>query len=230
MTSLLNTPLFGILLSLAAFETGVALNRRFRLSVLNPLLVANVLVIAFLLITGISLDSYNIGGDYISFFLSPATVVLAVPLYRQLPNLKKNIIPILAGITVGCLVSIACVIAFAAIAHISEPLWVSLVPKSITTPMGIELSKEIGGIPAVTVIAIVVTGITGAIVAPFVCRVFRIKDEIAQGLAIGTSSHAVGTARAMEMGEIQGAMSSLAIGVTGIITAVIAPFLVHLVK
>ncbi|MFA6341248.1 MAG: LrgB family protein [Fibrobacteraceae bacterium] len=227
MTFFLNTPLFGILISLISFEIGIFLSRRYKLAIFNPLLIANILLIGFLFLTGISLDTYNLGGDYISFFLSPATVVLAVPLYKQLPNLRQNIVPILAGITAGCLVSILCVVLFASLANLSEPLWISLVPKSITTPMGVELSKEIGGIPAITVIAIVVTGITGAIVAPFVCRIFRIHDEIAQGIAIGTASHAVGTTRAMEMGEIQGAMSSLAIGITGIITAIIAPWIVH---
>lgn len=230
MNELINTPLFGILISLLAFEFGVFISKKFKWSIFNPLLIANVLVIGFLLITGISLESYNLGGNYISFFLSPATAVLAVPLYKQLPNLKKNIIPIITGITAGCLASVTFIIIFAKLIHLNQTLWISLVPKSITTPMGIELSKEIGGIPAITVIAIVVTGITGAIVAPIVCKLFHIKDSIAQGLAIGTASHALGTARAMEMGEIQGAMSSLAIGVAGIITAILAPLILRFIE
>ncbi|MCK9182304.1 MAG: LrgB family protein [Fibrobacteraceae bacterium] len=230
MNELLNTPLFGILVSLIAFELGVFISKKFKWSIFNPLLIANVLVIGFLLTTGISLETYNLGGDYISFFLSPATAVLAVPLYKQLPQLKKNIVPILAGITAGCIVSVVFIILFAKLVHLNQALWISLVPKSITTPMGIELSKEIGGIPAVTIIAIVVTGITGAVVAPIVCKLFHIKDSVAQGLAIGTSSHAVGTARAMEMGETQGAMSSLAIGVAGIITAILAPLILKFIQ
>ena len=219
-------PLFGILLTLIAFEIGVALHKKWRHSLVNPLLIANILIIGFLCVTGISYETYKVGGDYISIFLGPVTVVLAVPLYKQIQNLKKYWFSILAGICVGSLTSIFCVIATSKIFGLSETLMLSLLPKSVTIPMGSVLSEQIGGIPSVTIIAITVTGITGAVTAPLVCRFFHIKNPVAQGVAVGTASHALGTSRALEMGEVQGAMSSLSIGVTGVFAAIVTPILI----
>ena len=221
----MSTPLFGILLTLIAFECGVAIHKKFSHTLVNPLLIANVLIIGFLCATGISYDTYKVGGDYISFFLGPVTVVLAVPLYKQIQHLKKHCFPILTGICVGSLTSILCVIATSKLFHLSETLMLSIVPKSITIPMGSVVSEQIGGIPSITIIAITVTGITGAVTAPIVCKYCRIKDPVAQGVGIGTASHALGTSTAMTMGEIQGAMSSLSIGVAGVFTAFVAPIL-----
>lgn len=220
-------PLFGILLSLIAFEIGVALHKKWRYSLVNPLLIANILIIGFLCITGISYDTYKVGGDYISFFLGPVTVVLAVPLYKQIQNLKKYWVSILTGICVGSLTSIFCVIATSKIFGLSETLMLSLLPKSITIPMGSVVSEQIGGIPSVTIIAITITGITGAVTSPIVCKFFRIKNPVAQGVATGTASHALGTSRALEMGEVQGAMSSLSIGIAGVFTAIVAPIILN---
>jgi predicted murein hydrolase (TIGR00659 family) len=223
----MNTPLFGILLSLVAFEIGVAIQRKWKYSLLNPLLIANVLIIGFLCTTGISLETYNLGGDYISFFLGPVTVVLAVPLYRQIEKLKRFWFPILTGIAVGSLTSIFCVLLCGKLFNLGKVLTLSLLPKSITIPMGSVVSEQIGGIPSVTIIAITITGITGAVTAPLVCRFFRIKNPVAQGVATGTASHALGTSRALEMGEVQGAMSSLSIGIAGVFTAIVAPVLLE---
>lgn len=220
-------PLFGIFLSLIAFEIGVALHKKWRYSLVNPLLIANILIIGFLCITGISYDTYKVGGDYISFFLGPVTVVLAVPLYKQIQNLKKYWVSILTGICVGSLTSIFCVIATSKIFGLSETLMLSLLPKSITIPMGSVVSEQIGGIPSVTIIAITITGITGAVTSPIVCKFFRIKNPVAQGVATGTASHALGTSRALEMGEVQGAMSSLSIGIAGVFTAIVAPIILN---
>lgn len=220
-------PLFGILLSLIAFEIGVTLHKKWRYSLVNPLLIANILIIGFLCITGISYDTYKVGGDYISFFLGPVTVVLAVPLYKQIQNLKKYWVSILTGICVGSLTSIFCVIATSKIFGLSETLMLSLLPKSITIPMGSVVSEQIGGIPSVTIIAITITGITGAVTSPIVCKFFRIKNPVAQGVATGTASHALGTSRALEMGEVQGAMSSLSIGIAGVFTAIVAPIILN---
>ena len=225
MSALVNTPLFGILLTLVAFEIGVLVSRKWKYAILNPILIGNVLIVGFLLSTGISLESYNIGGDYISVLLSPATVVLAVPLYRQISKLKRFWKPILAGIAIGSLTSISCVIFFCKLLGLSRTLMLSLLPKSITIPMGSVVSEQIGGIPPVTIIAITITGITGAVAAPAVCKFCRISHKVAQGVAIGTASHALGTTRAMEMGETQGAMSSLSIGIAGLFTAITAPLL-----
>ncbi len=228
MSALINTPLFGILLTLVAFEIGVLVSRKWKYAILNPILIANVLIVGFLLATGISLESYNIGGNYISLFLSPATVILAVPLYKQISKLKSYWKPILAGIAIGSLTSIACVIFFCKLLGLSGILMLSLLPKSITIPMGSVVSAQIGGIPSVTIIAITVTGITGAVTAPIVCKFFRIKNSVAQGVAIGTASHALGTTKAMEMGEVQGAMSGLSIGLAGLFTAIVAPVIISL--
>jgi predicted murein hydrolase (TIGR00659 family) len=229
MNAIINSPLFGILLTLVAFEIGVLISQKFKYSFLNPLLIANILIVGFLLITGISLESYNVGGDYISVMLSPATVVLAVPLYRQIQKLRQFWKPILAGIFAGSFTSIGCVIFFSKVLGLSSTLMLSILPKSVTIPMGSVISEQIGGIPSVTIIAITVTGITGAVTAPTVCRLCHIKHKVAQGIAIGTASHALGTTRAMEMGEVQGAMSSLSIGIAGLFTAVVAPVIVALI-
>ena len=229
MNAIINSPLFGILLSLVAFEIGVTISKKFKYSFLNPLLIANILIVGFLLTTEISLESYNVGGDYISVMLSPATVVLAVPLYRQISKLKQFWKPILAGIFAGSLTSLACVIVVSKLVDLSDTLMLSLLPKSITIPMGSVVSAQIGGIPPVTIIAITITGITGAVAAPAVCRFCHIKNKVAQGIAIGTASHALGTTRAMEMGEVQGAMSSLSIGVAGLFTAIVAPIIISLI-
>ena len=228
MSAIINSPLFGILLTLVAFEIGVLISQKFKYSILNPLLIGNILIVGFLLITGISLESYNVGGDYISVMLSPATVVLAVPLYRQIQKLRQFWKPILAGIFAGSLTAMTCVIVAGKLIGLSKVLTLSLLPKSVTIPMGSVISEQIGGIPSVTIIAITVTGITGAVTAPAVCRFCRIKHKVAQGIAIGTASHALGTTKAMEMGEVQGAMSGLAIGIAGLFTAVVAPIVIEL--
>ena len=228
MNAIINSPLFGILLTLVAFEIGVTISKKFKYSFLNPLLIGNILIVGFLLITGISLESYNVGGDYISVMLSPATVVLAVPLYRQISKLRQFWKPILTGICAGSLTSLTCVIVVSKLIGLSEILMLSLLPKSVTIPMGSVISAQIGGIPSVTIIAITVTGITGAVAAPAVCRFCRIKHKVAQGIAIGTASHALGTTKAMELGEVQGAMSSLSIGIAGVFTAIAAPIITQL--
>lgn len=162
------------------------------------------------------------------FFLGPATVILAVPLYRQRELLKANLAAILIGITAGCVAAVSSMIILTNIFNIEGAIAASLIPKSVTTPIGIEISRQIGGIPSITVGAITIAGISGAVIGPMVCNAFRIKDEVAVGIAIGTASHAVGTTKAMELGETQGAMSGLAIGVAGLTTVLIVPLLMQL--
>ncbi|MGE5458046.1 MAG: LrgB family protein, partial [Methanococcaceae archaeon] len=210
-----------------AFQVGTLLYKKTRLSILNPLLVASVLVMVFLLYFGIDFETYNLGGDYISFFLGPATVVLAVPLYKKIRLLKSNALPILAGISAGCIAGISSILTLSILIGLDEVISKSLAPKSVTTPIGIEISKQIGGLPAITVAAIVITGITGAVLGPFICRRFRIKDKVAVGVAIGTASHALGTTRAIELGETEGAMSGLAIGIAGLVTVFLVPLLLY---
>jgi len=227
LSDFINMPLFGILLSLIAFQAGTLLYKKTQLSIFNPLLVASVLVMVFLLIFGINYETYNLGGNYISFFLGPATVVLAVPLYKKIRLLKSNALPIIAGIITGCIAGISSILTLSSLLGLDNTISRSLAPKSVTTPIGIEISRQIGGLPAITVAAIVFTGIIGAILGPFICRCFKIKDKVAVGVAIGTASHALGTTRAIELGETEGAMSGLAIGIAGLITVFLAPLLLY---
>lgn len=227
LSDFINMPLFGILLSLIAFQAGTLLYKKTQLSIFNPLLVASVLVMVFLLIFGINYETYNLGGNYISFFLGPATVVLAVPLYKKIRLLKSNALPIIAGIITGCIAGISSILTLSSLLGLDDTISRSLAPKSVTTPIGIEISRQIGGLPAITVAAIVFTGIIGAILGPFICQRFKIKDKVAVGVAIGTASHALGTTRAIELGENEGAMSGLAIGIAGLITVFLAPLLLY---
>ena len=229
MKELLITPLFAIMLSLIAFEMGYFIYNKTKISIFNPLLIAITLVIAFLLKFDINLEDYNNGAQLISFFLGPATIALAVPLYKKINLLKSNALPILIGITLGSVSGIISVLTLSKIFKLDKSLAASLVPKSITTPIGIEVSKQLGGIPAITVASIIITGIIGAIIAPYVCKIFKINNKIAIGIAIGTSSHALGTTKAVELGEIEGAMSSLSISIAGIIIVFLSPLLIKII-
>lgn len=228
MKEILSSPLFGVLISLIAFEIGLFVNRKTKKSFLNPLLIAIGIVIIVLKTFDISLEDYKKAGQIISFLLAPSTVVLAVPLYKNFTVLKKNALPIIVGIFIGSVVSVTSVILLSKAFRLDAVLSLSLVPKSVTTPIGIEISKQLGGVPELTVATIIITGITGAIMSQVVFSALRIKDKVAMGIAIGTSSHAVGTAKAIEMGEVEGGMSGLSIGVAGLITVIIAPVIVKI--
>lgn len=215
---LVDSAFFGAVLSLAAYEAGVLLKKRFRLALFNPLLIATIAVIAVLAILKVEYRHYNESAKYISYLLTPATVCLAVPLYQQIELLKKNLKAVIGGITAGVLASLLSIFLLARLFSLSHEQYVTLLPKSITTAIGMGISEELGGIQTITVAVIIITGIFGNVTAEFICRFFRIHNPVARGLAIGTASHAIGTAKAMEMGEIEGAMSSLAIAVAGLLT------------
>lgn len=221
-------PLFGIVITLLTFHAGSILYKKLNYSFLNPLVVSTFLIIGFLMLFKVSFEDYNAGGSFISFFLGPATVILAVPLYRKISLLQENAVAIMTGITVGSVTGIASIILMAKMFGLDEIISASLVPKSVTTPIGIELSSQLGGLPAITMAGIVVTGIVGAVMGPNICKLFKIEDKVAVGIAIGTSSHALGTTKAVEIGETEGAMSSLAIGIAGLVTVILAPILVKL--
>ena len=195
---------------------------------MNPLVLSMLMIIALLLGFHISFDDYNRGGQFISFFLGPATVILAVPLYKKISLLKENVMPILAGIGAGSAAGIVSIILMCKMFGLDELVSISMIPKSVTTPIGIEISSQLGGLPSITVAAIVFTGIAGVLLGPIVCKLFRIDDEVAVGVAIGTSSHALGTTKAVEIGETEGAMSGLAIGIAGLVTVFLAPILVKI--
>lgn len=216
----LSSATIGVVLSIAAYEIGVFLKRKTNSAIFNPLLVSIVLVMAFLVIFRIDYESYNSSAKYLSYLLTPATVSLAIPLYQQLELLKKNFTAIILGILSGVLTSAGVILAMSILFGLSHEEYVTLLPKSITTAIGMGVSEELGGYVTITVAVIIVTGILGNIIGEMVCKVFRIKNPISRGLALGTSAHAIGTAKAMEMGEVEGAMSSLAIVVAGLCTVI----------
>ena len=223
MKEFLDVSLFGgAVLSLVAYEIGLILKKKFKMAVFNPLLIGVICVIAVLVVGNISYESYNQSGKYISYLLTPATVCLAVPLYEQLELLKKNLKAVAAGLISGVLASLVGVLILAKVFGLSHEQYVTMLPNSFTTAIGMGVSEELGGFVTITVAVIIITGILGNIIAEYVCKLFHITDPIAKGIGIGSASHAIGTAKAMEMGEIEGAMSSLSIAVSGIITVVLA--------
>lgn len=219
---LVHSVFFGAAVSLIGYEAGLLLKRKFKMAIFNPLLIAIVCVMAILTVGDISYDDYNQGARYLSYLLTPATVCLAVPLYQQLNLLKKNLKAVAAGILSGVLTSILSVLGLSYLFGLSHDMYVTLLPKSITTAIGMGVSEELGGIVTITVAVIIITGVLGNMIADVVYRVFRIKEPVAKGLALGTASHAIGTAKAMEMGPVEGAMSSLAIAVAGLLTVIFA--------
>ena len=213
---------FGAVVSLLAYEVGLMLKRRFRLAILNPLLIAVICVIGVNAVMKVDYQTYNAGGQYLSYLLTPATVCLAVPLYEQLALLKKHLTAVVCGIVAGVLASMVGVLICALVFGLEHELYVTLLPKSITTAIGMGVSEELGGIVTITVATIIVTGILGSVIADGVFALFRIEEPVARGLALGNASHAIGTAKAMEMGQVEGAMSGLAVAVAGLLTVVTA--------
>lgn len=216
---------FGVFLTLFAYQTGVWLAGKWKVPICNPLLIAAVMIIAVLKLGHIGYDTYMAGSKYVSFFLTPVTVCLALPLYRQIRVLKKNAAAVIISIGCGCVAHALTITGLCSLLGIKEVLWLSLLPKSVTTPIAVGLSGEIGGMEAVTAVGVSLAGIFGAIAGPAIMKIFRIKEPVAQGLGIGTASHALGTTKALELGEIQGAMSALAIVVAGILTVCIVPWI-----
>lgn len=219
---------FGITLSLVAYRIGFAIQAKWKKVFLNPLLIAVALIISFLVITGISYETYHYGAKYLSYFLTPVTVALAVPLYRQFQVLKKNVVAIVISIAIGCVVHAAVIVGVLSVFGVEKQLILSLLPKSITSAIALGVTEEIGGIQGIVVLGVMIAGVSGAVVGPLLLKLVRVTEPVAQGLALGSASHAVGTSKAIELGEIQAAMSSLAIVVTGILTVVIMPWIVSL--
>lgn len=224
MTELIKTSVFfPVLCSVAFYLIGDFLRKKLRVSAVNPLLISVIITIALCVLLDIDYKTYYDGAKYLSYLLTPATVSLAIPLYRQLHALKDNKAAILAGILCGSVTSMACVFAMSLAFGLTHAEYVTFLPKSITTAIGIEVSEALGGDPAVAAAAIIITGIIGNAAAPLILKIFRITEPVAKGVAIGTSAHAVGTAKALELGETEGAVSSLSIVVAGIITVLAVP-------
>ena len=208
----------GVTLSLLSYFIGSVLKKKFKLGIFNPLLISIIITIIVLAVSGVDYNVYNQGARY----LTPATVCLAIPLYEQWSLLKKNYKAVVVGIASGVLTSLTTVLVLSKIMNLSHAEYVTLLPKSITTAIGMGVSEELGGYVTITVAVIVVTGVLGNIFGELICKIFRIKEPIAKGLALGSAAHAIGTAKAMEMGEIEGAMSSLSIAVAGILTVALS--------
>ncbi|WP_071431256.1 LrgB family protein [Angelakisella massiliensis] len=218
----ISSPLFGIVLSILAFEIGLWLNRRLGSPVANPLLIAVILVILVLQLFRIPLESFQKGGEVISMMLVPATAALALLVYRQLPVLRENFLPVVLGCLAGSVTSMVSVAVCCRLLGLDEVMTASLLPKSVTTPIAMEVSASHGGLVPITVVAVILTGIMGAICAPLLIRLFHVKDPVEAGVSIGACSHAVGTTRALEMGELEGAMSGVSIGISGLMTVLLS--------
>lgn len=217
---LCNSADFGVTVSLIGYGAGIMLKKKFKYAFLNPLLISIIFVIGVVMLCGVDYESYENSAQYLSYLLTPATVCLAVPLYQQMTLLKKNLAAVACGILAGVLASLGSVLLLAFLFGLEHDVYVTLLPKSITTAIGMGVSEELGGLVTITVAVIIVTGVIGNVIGEAVCKLFRIYEPIAKGLALGTSSHAIGTAKALEMGEVEGAMSSLAIAVAGLLTVI----------
>ena len=223
MKSFLTDSVFlGVVVSLLTYEFGLWFKKKVKIAIFNPLLISVIAVMVFLVVFHIDYADYQEGAKYISYLLTPATVCLAVPLYEQFELLRKNLKAVIAGIISGVFTSMTCILVLALLFRFDHQQYVTLLPKSITTAIGMGVSEELGGYVTITVAVIVVTGVLGNIFGELICKIFRIKEPIAKGLALGSAAHAIGTAKAMEMGEIEGAMSSLSIAVAGILTVVLS--------
>jgi len=220
MSEWVQSPFFGITLTVFAYWVGVTIQKKTRLAICNSILIAMLVIWAVMSVFQIPFTSYHVGGDLIHLMLGPATTCMAVSIYNKRELLKKNLIPVLAGCFAGVLTSFASIMLMGKLFGLDNTMLISLVPKSVTTPIATAISQDYGGVMSITVAAVIVTGTMGNLTAPLLVKLFRIKDPMAAGLGIGACSHAVGTAKAIEMGETEGALSGLAIGICGIMTAI----------
>lgn len=221
-------PAFGITLSFIAYSIGLVINKKTRSPLANPLAISATMIIGFLVLTNIDFEYYHEGGKMIEFLLGPATVSLGIPLYKNLDRIKKNLWAILSSIFVGTVSSIVCTVVLSKVLGADEIILRSIASKSVTTPIAIEVTRIIGGIPSLTVVFVMISGIIGAMIGPEFCRWIGIKTKSAMGLAIGSSAHGIGTSRAIQEGDEVGAMSSLGMGLMGVCTAVLAPVIVNM--
>ena len=219
-----NSIFFGVLLCLLSYQAGVFLRQKTKIAAFNPLLISIIIVIFVLVMFNIKFEDFYKGSKYISFLLTPATVALAIPLYSKLTLLKSNFKAIMSGLIAGVLTSLISIFVMSLLFGLSHENYVSMLPKSITTAIGIGVSEELGGVSTITTAVIIVTGVFGNVSADIVYKIFNITNPIAKGIGLGSSAHAIGTSKALEMGETEGAMSSLSIAVAGIITVIFASF------
>ncbi|MFI3237016.1 MAG: LrgB family protein [Lachnospiraceae bacterium] len=214
---------FGIAITIFTYSISYKISKKYNKPILNPIILSTLMIIVFLLLTGVSVETYQKGAQFIDMFLVPLTVCLAIPLYRQIHILKQKPVLILTSVLSGCVVHLFAILGLTMLIGMEDQVRNSLFGKSVTTAIAIGISDEMGGIQSLTIIAVMIAGITGAIVGPSILKLIKITNPIAFGLAMGTASHAVATSRALEIGEVEGAMSSLAIVIAGIMTVVLVP-------
>ena len=224
-----NSIYFGFFVTIGAYLAGLFIKKKLKLAIFNPLMLAIFLVMGILAATGVDYEAYEKGGQFVSGLLTPATVCLAIPLYKQLHLLRKHGLAVAVGITSGVVTSAVCIFLLCKVFGLGHQHYVTLLPKSITTAIGMGVSEEAGGIVTLTVMSIVITGIVGNMCAEVFCKLARITHPVAERLAFGTSAHALGTARRLELGEVGGAMSSLSIAVAGLMTVIVVPLVSGLI-
>lgn len=222
------SPLFFVFITLLAVIVGKQVEKKLKSPVFNGFIISLVLILLFIILTGTKYQQYKSGGDLLSLFLGPATVALAIPLYEQLKSLIENKFVVILSIISGCIVSFISIFVSSKLFLFGQELFLSTLPKSVTTPVALMLSEKIGGISALTMFSVVIAGITGATILPWLAKLLKIKDKVAIGLGMGTAAHVLGTAKAFELGEVEGAFSSLSVSVSGIITVIIVPILLNL--
>lgn len=221
MEQILNSPLFGISITLIAFEIGVIIYKKIKSPFCSPFILSIIFIISFLLIFNIPSSSYQKGGNIINMLLTPATSALAISMYHKIKIIKHNFFPIIIGTFIGSLTSIISIILLSKLFGLDDNVVKGMLPKSVTMPIALDLSQKTGGLTSITITCVCISGIFGAVFSPFLIKIFKINSSVATGLAIGTSSHGVGTSKAIEIGETEGALSGIAIGLAGIMTVII---------
>lgn len=225
MANYLDSPIFGVAITIIVFNLSKNLNKKFNTPIMNPIIISVIIIIGFLTFFQVDYPIYNRGGSIITFFLGPATVVLGVPLYKQRKLLKENFLPIMMGILIGSISGLISMILLSKLFQLDDLIMYSILPKSTTSAIAMDISKSIGGNPSLTIGFVMFTGVLGYIISPSLLKVFKIDNKIAKGVSMGTAAHVIGTVKALELGEVEGAMSSLAIGVAGLMTVVLIPVL-----
>ena len=225
MEEILNNPLFGISITLISFEIGSLIYKKVKSPLCSPFILAIIFIVSFLLIFKIPSSSYMQGGNIINMMLTPATSAIAISMYHKIKIIKRNFLPIIIGTFVGSLVSIVSIIFMCKMFNLDDSITYAIAPKSVTVPIAIDLAQKNGGIVPITIACVCITGIFGSICSPFLIKLFKLKNPVSIGLAMGTSSHGLGTSKAIEMGETEGALSGIAIGLAGVMTVIIYFFI-----
>ena len=229
MAELLSIGILPVVLTLFAYQVGVLCQKKFKLPIFNPILIGMIIVILTLKVTGLGTGEYQQGVKLFSWLMTPATVCLAIPMYEQIQALRKNLKAILVGVAAGALSCLAVLLVTCLVLHFDRNLTVSLLPKGITAAIGVSLTELFGGTPSITTLGISVTGIGGNMFGVAFCKLFKITDPIAQGVAFGTGAHVIGTAKANELSPLTGAVSSLSLVVAGLLTALLFPVIVNVI-